>query len=59
MSEVGHLQLVLVVGSRTKSTDDTNWIRFSYILVCQNVAILYTINRQIAISTNIEHEERV
>ena len=28
-------------------------------LVCQNVAILYTICRQIAISTNIENKERV
>ena len=39
------------------------WIRFSKypscILVCQNVAILYTISRQIAISTNIENAERV
>ena len=31
----------------------------SCILVCQNVAILYTISKQIAISTNIEHAERV
>ena len=31
----------------------------SCISVCQNVAILYTISRQIATSTNIENAERV
>ena len=39
------------------------WIRFSWypscILVCHNVAILYTISRQTAISANIENEEWV
>ena len=37
------------------------WIRFSQYpscnLVCQNVGILYTIRRQIAISTDIENAE--
>ena len=39
------------------------WIRFSkylsYILVFQNVAILYAISGQIGISTNIKNAERV
>ena len=65
MSKVGHLKLALVVRRKTKSTDVFKhyWIRFikypSCILVFQNVAILYTISRQIAMSTNIENAERV
>ena len=54
VSKVCHLQLALVVGRKTTSTD----VYPSCVLFCQNVAILYTISRQIAISTKIRAAAR-
>ena len=63
--EIHNFALPLEV--KTKSTDvfkciiglELVNIHQAFFIVCQNVAILYIISRQIAISTNIENAERV